>query len=454
MRRYSMVTVLGVVVALMVPAAAGSSEPDSEGPVAGLVVVEGYGQDGHPFTGERFFLQSPAQPTGSDRTGWQCRVDPGEGGERDGYWRAQRYAPTAPCALAHTYAAPGTYAATMTVTDPQGRSVTTTLDLEVVDRPTEVRSGLTEGDRVDLPGAPSGGTWRVAVPNDPYARDPRCILEQPTADAAGWVSCFDEGRFQLHLDATDGAHSRALVLEQHNGAPAPEPARLHALQDDGDAGRAVRGAVHVGEVLLVEVHHGDPGVPTPDLSVQGDQVTCDLDMGDGDRVTGDPAYFTLCTQQLAWQRPGRYDLTVVARDDDGAEGTSTRTVKVAYRPAWLSAHGTLDDASVLASHGGLGRSGPFGAFALDTAAGQEIRQAGEPRIEVLPGSVSLQVPVTVDGVTGYQARVSVARRSGEVTVVVWSPTETLVYARGVDMEARASHGRYAARSVRRHTGRG
>lgn len=442
------------------PFAAAADDPDpwsTDGPpVPGLELVEARGPDGTPFVGETFFAQSPDQLTGSREggTAWRCEVDPGDGTAPGGYWRAKPWYSSAPCALAHTYAEPGRYTITMTVTDPSGRSEVTTRELDVVPRPTERLTGLTEGDEVTLPAAPSGGTWRATVPGEtnPWSSDPRCEVVQPEDRRPGSARCFDEGEFRLHLDAADGSESRALVLVQENGAPAPLPASLWTLDEWGDPVREVRGSVRTGDRLGVLVRLRDPGVAPRDSDVQGDTLSCGVDLGDGVSEPWSPAYLDLCSRGHAWQQAGTYDVLAEAVDDDGAYGSSRRTVRVVHRPVWLLADGTLEDGSVLASRGGITRDGTVGSLTLDTAEGQQVRASGPVRLEVWSFQVTLEVPVTVDGVEGYRASVAVSRTDGSLRVSVWQPHGpggSVVSAEGADVTTDASVGRAASRDLRR-----
>lgn len=458
--RISAFVVASTTVLSSLPLAAAADEPDpwsTDGPpVPGLELVEARGPDGTPFAGEAFFAESPDQLTGSREggTAWRCEVDPGDGTAPGGYWRAKPWYSSAPCALAHTYAEPGRYTITMTVTDPSGRSEVTTRELDVVPRPTTTRTGLTEGDEVALPAATSGGTWRATVPGEtnPWSSDPRCEVVQPEGRRPGSARCFDEGEFRLHLDATDGAESRALVLVQENGAPSPLPATLWTLDEWGDPVREVRGAVRTGDRLGVTVQLRDPGVAPRNSDAAGDTLSCTLDLGDGVSTPWSEAYLGTCYAGHAWQRAGTYDLLAEAADDDGAYGSSSRSVRVVYRPVWLLADGVLDDGSVLAAHGGLTRDGTTGSFSLDTADGQQVRASGPVRLEVWSFQVTLEVPVTVDGVGGYRASVAISREDGALRVSVWQPYGpggSVVSAGGADVTTDSSVGRAAARDLRR-----
>ena len=138
------------------PLAAADGFPDGSGPpVAGLQVVAPTGaQDiGTPAVGQAFVAQSPAQPTGDRRAEWTCEVDPGDGSDVEPYWRGRPSQPEAPCALQHAYAEPGSYTLVLTVTDPSGRSETSTRDL-VVGAPAATARDAVQGEAFRLDAAP------------------------------------------------------------------------------------------------------------------------------------------------------------------------------------------------------------------------------------------------------------------------------------------------------------
>ena len=129
-----------------------------------------------------------------------------------------------------------------------------------------------------------------------------------------------------------------------------------------------------------------------------------------------------------------------------------REQRVVHRPVWFRADGRLDDGSVLDAHGGITRDGTIGSFSLDTPDGREVRASGPVRLEVWSFQVTLEVPVTVDGVGGYRASVAVARADGALRVSVWQPYGpggSVVSAEGADVTTDASVGRAASRDLRR-----
>jgi len=401
-------------------------------PVPGVEVAwGGHGPDGAPFVGEHAILQSPSQPTGSGslRDAWSCSVDPGDGSETGGYWRAQDHQVSAPCALAHTYAEAGTYTVTITVSDDEGTTVTSTRDLAVGVRPVEVVEAGVQGSVVRLPAAASGGTWTAVDPDDPLGREAEdsCRVDQPRGERAGTVRCYDVGRWRLHLDAVDGRESRALEVDVADAAPDPGAARVVHRGD----GRALS-RVRVGERVLLRVPHGHPGV-APGVGTGSERVRCRIGLGDGQVHAFGQGAGPDCVIGVAWQESGRLRVRTVVTDRDGDRARSWSTVRVRHRDVLARATGTLRDGSELRSWGRLRRDGAHGRLRLDTAEGVAVRQQGPVRVEVGGKAVTLVAPVTRDGERGWQMSVDVPRDGGPVQVRVWSPTT------GIDHAGRVPH---------------
>lgn len=411
-------------------------------PVPGVTLLDAHGPGGAPFVGEAFTAQSPGQPTGPRDGGsvWTCTVDLGDGSAAAGHWRAKPWSVEAPCAAAHTYTVPGRYAVVLTVTDGRGRSVTSTQEVEVGERPVEAVAPVDEGAARALPVPASGGSWSVV--GDAAAR---CAVEGGAGGEAPVLRCHDDGPARVHLDALDGAESRALDTSWRNVAPAPGPVRLERWRADGSTvplpdvrtgaaaasgGRAL--VVRTGDQVLLRVPHGDPGSavdPAALGALRGDEVTCRTGFGDGTAAVG-AAYGPDCTPTTSWQRPGVFRVTTTATDDDGATSRATSRVRVVLRPVRAAVRGRLDDGSSVSGWARLQRAGTRGAVRLVTAEGRVVQAAGRPRISVVDGAVTWTTPVRVDGRRGYRASVTVPAGRGSVEVVVWGAGETVVVAGG------------------------
>jgi PKD repeat protein/type 1 glutamine amidotransferase len=205
----------------------------------------------------------------------------------------------------HRYAAPGTYDAEVTVTDPDGASATDTVAITVTNSAPVVRVGA----------APASGTAPLAV---------RFTSEATDTEAGALTYRWDFG---------DGGSAATRNANHTYGAPGTYTAKVTVTDKHGAAGSAqvvITVANPPGNVAPTVQAAADPASGSAPLRVRftsaardadGDPLTSVWDFGDGGRAGGTSAVHT-------YTQAGTYDAKVTVTDPGGRTGTATVRVTV------------------------------------------------------------------------------------------------------------------------------
>jgi cytochrome c len=210
----------------------------------------------------------------------------------------------------HTYAEPGTYTATVTVTDPAGGSDSAEIDIEVAEpvgnRPPAVQAGA----------VPASGKAPLEVLLTAQASD-------PDGDALTYRWEFGDGSvangrrarhtyttvgtYQAEVTVSDGEASASATVQIVVGNPAGNQApTVQAAADPAGGGTA---PVRIGFTAA-------------GLDPDGDQLSYAWSFGDGGTAGGPKVSHVFTT-------PGAHVVTVTVKDPSGASATGQVTVQVA-----------------------------------------------------------------------------------------------------------------------------
>ncbi|MET0684927.1 MAG: PKD domain-containing protein, partial [Solirubrobacteraceae bacterium] len=210
----------------------------------------------------------------------------------------------------HTYAEPGTYTATVTVTDPAGGSDSAEIEIQVAEpqgnRPPTVQAGA----------APSSGKAPLEVLLTAQASD-------PDGDAVTYRWEFGDGsvangRRARHTYTSVGTYS-AKVTVSDGEATASATVQIVVGNPAGNQAPTVQAAADPsgGGTAPVRIGFTAAGVD-PD----GDQLSYAWNFGDGGTAGGPKVSHVFTT-------PGAHVVTVTVKDPSGASATAQVTVQVA-----------------------------------------------------------------------------------------------------------------------------
>jgi cytochrome c len=216
----------------------------------------------------------------------------------------------------HTYREPGTYTATVTARDQQGKTATAGVEVAVTERGNQVP---TVGAAAD----PATGTAPLEV-----------ILSAQGVDPDG-----DSGALTYLWDFGDGGGNAFGREVRHTYTEAGEYTAT-VTATDADGGSATAEVVITvedppGNVPPTVVAAADPQTGTAPLRVSftsaatdpdGDQVSTVWDFGDGVQAGGPSVVHTYTT-------PGTYTATVTVRDPGGATATDSVAITVSAAAA-------------------------------------------------------------------------------------------------------------------------
>jgi PKD repeat protein len=209
----------------------------------------------------------------------------------------------------HTFASPGTYPVSLTVTDNEGLTDTTTMDYTVFHPPivdftwsptTPKENELTyfEGEATDLDGQTVDWCWRFSHTNNEYHQQ-NMDLRFP-----------DNGDFQVTLTATDSQFLTSTVTKTIMTLNVPPSVNVPDQ------------TVLFGDRLDVYPTVNEPS------AIDRSSLTYLWDLGDGNTYDKD-------ILRYVYEDVGIYDISLKVTDKDGGEGSDTAIFTVEKRPTTI-----------------------------------------------------------------------------------------------------------------------
>lgn len=284
-------------------------------------------------------------------------------------------------ALSHSYAAAGSYVATLTVTDNMGLSATATTDVEV-QAPNQLPVASFTHNAVGL---------QLSV--DASASS------DPDGDLLSYSWDFGDGSpaattaSLVHEYAEPGSYLVTLTVTDDRGGAASTTAEV-TIEDQGNQPPAASFTVDVQD-LLVNVDASASSDP------DGTITSYDWDFGDGTTATG-------VTASHSYAAAGSYQLRLQVTDDQGAIGTTTSEVTVAeaanQAPTAVFTH-TVADLELTVD--GSGSSDPDGTISShEWSFGDGATATGPSAQHSYAAAGDYEVSLTVTDDRGAQTSVS------------------------------------------------
>ncbi|WP_229075899.1 PKD domain-containing protein [Actinoplanes sp. DH11] len=327
------------------------------------------GPDAELTAGERF--QRTVTFTDPTSTSWKATVDHGDGTVRSLDLDAQELA------LDHTWAKPGAYPVTITVTDDGGLSATARFTVTVTPAQTPNTApavefsgpaSLTEGGTWIAKGTvvdPDADTWSVTADFGDGSGPQPVRLDGKSFDLSHVFT--DDGARTVEVRVTDDKGGNAAGTRQVKVANAAPAVTLTAP--------AAGAVVAVGGTVRLEAAFTDAGVAdthTATWEIGGKTYDSGLAGSGGSGVVSLPHVFT---------KAGRYPVSVTVSDDDGGRGTAG---KIGEQKAYVLVHdpaSAIVGAGVTASPKG---SCTLGAFCGQASAATFALHAAYPRKATAP----------------------------------------------------------------------
>ena len=203
----------------------------------------------------------------------------------------------------HTYASPGVYRITISVTDESGSTWTnqdTTITVADLAADAGPDAEIDEGSSARLGGP---GT----SPVDPYV-----FLSIDPGD--GGPEMLESG---LHLYRDDGTYTATLTVRDDGPEIATDTATISVRNVAPSVSIAVGADTTSGSPVSLRGFGRDPG---------GDELTYAWDFGDGTTASGSTLVHT-------FRDPGTYQVRLTVQDEDGASTTVVRSVEISAEPA-------------------------------------------------------------------------------------------------------------------------
>jgi hypothetical protein len=246
----------------------------------------------------------------------------------------------------HDYTVPAVYWVTLIVTDDGGAQGTVSKMVTVND-PGGGGGGGGDGGvsnppYVSTPGAESGTegvqvafgaqggdpdsdslTWFWEITPSPL-NDPGSTGIVSTADAAVYMTCDDEGQWQMAVTVTDTGGLTASAFTEVNIANAAPQVSIDSPAESA--------GYSAGSPVSVTATISDSGA--------NDSHTCSIVWGDGTTTAGAVASGQ-CTATHAYAAAGSPVITVTATDDDGESGSNQVGVVVSAATSSITGNGTF-----------------------------------------------------------------------------------------------------------------
>ncbi|MBD8078372.1 PKD domain-containing protein [Cellulosimicrobium arenosum] len=217
----------------------------------------------------------------------------------------------------HTYAAPGTYPVTLTVTDAAGRTSSTTRPQTVVGPPAVAATGpaaVAEG---------SGAAFR-----DTTGTTDRAVVARTWTWGDGTTTTGTAAPSHAYPD--DGTYDVTLAVTDSYGGQSTTTRSVTVTNANPTADAGANAALLVDDAWTPGASASDPGT--------GDRATlaCRWDFGDGTSADVQPCSASTVRVPHTYTAAGTYTATLTATDKDGGTRTDTATATVSKRRSYLS----------------------------------------------------------------------------------------------------------------------
>ena len=259
-------------------------------------------------------------------------------------------------AARHTYDTPGTYTATVTATDREGKEGTDTVEIEVAGN---------QPPTVTATADPATGTAPLKVRFRATGTDPdgRANRIQYAWDFGDDGTSFE--RNPRHTYTVPGTYTATVTATDEDGEEATDEVEVVVANPPGNTAPTVQAAA-------------DPRSGTAPLRVRftssqrdadGDRLSSVWDFGNGVKAGGRNATYT-------YTQPGVYDAVVTVTDPDGATGTAT--VRVTVGAAGALGRSVAPPAALQAPAGDT--AGESGDTAGESASSFGVSLAGSAKV--------------------------------------------------------------------------
>ena len=288
---------------------------------------------------------------------------------------------------AHTYAAPGTYTVTVTVTDKDGAGVSDALVATV----TAVKP-------VARAGGPYSGTEGAAIAFDGSASS------DPNGDALSYSWSFGDGATGTgatpsHAYEDNGTYTVTLTVSDAGGASSTATATANVANSPPVVNAGPDAAINEGQTLNVSATFSDAGTADGPW-------TYSVDWGDGSAATtGSLSSQGAFAVNHPYAAPGTYTATLTVTDESGAGVSDALTVTVAAAKPTARPGGPYTGTEGAAvSFDGSASSDPNGdALAYAWNFGDGSTGTGPAPTHVYRDNGSYTVTLTASDGNGYSA---------------------------------------------------
>jgi PKD repeat protein len=296
--------------------------------------------------------------------------------------------------IAHTYSAPGTYTAKLTVTDDDGATATATRTIDVAQPNAPPTASFAA--------TPTSGTVPVNVAFDATGST------DADGSIASYAWTFGDGNEAIgsapsHTYTAAGTYTVTLTVTDDDGATAQSTATITAADPENAPPKASFTATPDSGTAPLEVAFNAGASADPDGEVSSYQWS----FGDGNAASGVAPSHTFTAA-------GTYTVTLIVTDDDGATDTAQTTVGVAKAgntapTAALSAVPSSGDAPLDVTFDASGSSDHEGGIAsatLDFGDGSSADTGSIVHTYTTPGTYTATLTVTdEDGATDATAQI-------------------------------------------------